>query len=212
MSVRSKYWPLLIVWVGLLVVLIFWTKNGLRPNTDLSQFLPRGTSDQDHVLLTEVRNGLAARTLLLRIGVADGMHPGSERLAAASRALAARLIHLGTFSEVANGDLSRIFGETDQVLFLYRYLIGPAAACAEGLDRVSLHSALKQRLDELVSGFGMLDKLRLTADPTACYRNLLSGFAPSNGPDRLDGIWVDQDRTHALLVAITAAKASDLIA
>jgi predicted exporter len=118
----------------------------------------------------------------------------------------------GVFSLVANGDLSRFAHETDPVLFAYRYLIGPPQNCSEGLDREVLHAAMKQRYDELVSGIGMVDKQRLVADPTACYRYLLRSFANQDGPKLQDGIWVDAGGTHALMLAIIAENALDLTA
>jgi predicted exporter len=116
----------------------------------------------------------------------------------------------GVFTQIANGDLARTAGETDPILFAYRYLIGPPLHCADGLGEQALHADLKQRLDELASGLAMLDKTRLAADPTACYRDLLLSLAPRQGPLRQRGVWFSPDRRHALLVAVTSASASDL--
>ena len=203
---------LLIAWLVSLAILSIWTILSVKPITDLSQFLPRGISDQDQVLLSQVRAGVASRTLLMRIGIGDGRLPVAERLGTASRSLAERLIETGVFSLVANGDLSRIAHDTDPVLLAYRYLIGPTQNCSRGFEREVLDAAMKQRYDELISGIGMVDKQRLVADPTACYRHLLSGIARQDGPKLQDGIWVDAGGTHALFLVITNDKALDLTA
>ena len=212
MAGRARRWGLLAVWLAALTLLAAWDALTIRPSTDLSQFLPGGASQQDQVLLSQVRGGVAARTLLLRIDAAGGAAIDPPRLAAASRALAVRLRESGLFVQVANGDLAAVASGTDPVLFRYRYLIGPPAQCADALDEPALHAALAQRLDELASGLALLDKTRLAADPTACYRALLRALAPREAPHREHGVWFSPDGRHALLVAITAARASDLAA
>ena len=212
MAVAAKRWGLLATWLGALALLAGWNALTIRPGTDLSQFLPRAASQQDRVLLSQVSGGVAARTLLIRVGAADG-DDDAGRLAAASRALAARLRDSGAFVQVANGNFAAAAAETDPVLFRHRYLIGPSEHCAGGLDEEHLRTALEQRLHELASGLAMLDKQRLAADPTACYRALLRTLAPEGpGPQRRHGVWLSRDGRYALLVAVTAAGVSDMAA
>ncbi len=205
-SVRRSI--LLTAWLVVLGLIALWNGFNLRPSTDLSQFLPRGVSQQDEVLLSQVRGGVAARTLLLRIG---GERPG-EVLADASRALAARLRSDEGFRQIANGEIDVAIRETDPELFRYRYLIGPPGACVDGLTEPALRSALKERLAELASGVAMLDKELFGADPTACYRQLLRALIPQTTPDRRHGVWFSPDGDHALMVVVTDAQASDLAA
>ncbi|CRI65559.1 conserved membrane hypothetical protein [Thiocapsa sp. KS1] len=199
---------LLAAWLVVLGLLALWNGFNLRPSTDLSQFLPRGVSQQDQVLLSQVRGGVAARTLLLRIG---GERP-TEVLADASRALAAQLRNDAGFAQIANGELDPAMRETDPDLFRHRYLIGPPGACVDALTEPGLRAALEERLAELASGAAMLDKERFGADPTACYRQLLRALIPQHTPDRRHGVWFSPDGDHALMVVVTTAQASDLAA
>ncbi len=204
----ARRWTLLAAWLVLLGLLALGNGFNLRPSTDLSQFLPRGVSEQDAVLLSQVRGGVAARTLLLRIG---GGRP-TEALADASRALGARLRKDERFAQIANGELDPAMREADPDLFRYRYLIGPPGACVDALTEPGVRAALEERLAELASGAAMLDKERFGADPTACYRQLLRALIPQQTPDRRHGVWFSPDGGHALLVVITHAQASDLAA
>ena len=201
---------LLAGWLAVLALLVAWSALALRPSTDLSQFLPRGATEQDEVLLSQVRGGVAARTLLLRIG-GDGRPAPDTAIAAASRTLADALRGQPGMEQVLNGDLSAgAVADTDALLFRYRYLLGPPGACADALDTAALRVALQQRLDELASGVALLDKEHLAADPTACYRALLRALLPRQAPERRHGVWFAPDGRHALLVVITAARGSDI--
>ncbi len=199
---------LLAAWLVVLGLLALWNGFNLHPSTDLSQFLPRGVSQQDAVLLSQVRGGVAARTLLLRIG----LERPTEALADASRALAAGLRNDEGFAQIANGELDLAMRETDPDLFLYRYLIGPPGACIDALTEPALRAALEERLAELASGAAMLDKERFGADPTACYRQLLRALIPQRTPNRRHGVWFSPDGDYALMVVVTHAQASDLAA
>ena len=211
MAGPAARWWLLAGWLAALALLATWSVLNLRPGTDLSQFLPRGSSQQDEVLLAQVRSGVAARTLLLRIGGPDA--PAAQTaLAAASRALADALRGQPDVVHVHNGALAADATDTDAVLFRYRYLIGPSGACAESLDPPALRAALEQRLEELASGLALLDKQHLAADPTACYRALLRSLVPRQAPARRHGVWLAPDGRHALLVVLTGARASDITA
>ncbi len=203
-----RRWIVLAAWLTVLLVLAAWNALNLRLGADLSQFLPRGASQQDQVLLSQVRGGIAARTLLLRI---SGARPSGD-LADASRALAAALRDEEGFFQIANGETTLDASATDAALFNHRYLIGPPRDCADALTEAGLLSALRERLGELASGMAMLDKQRLAADPTACYRQLLRALIPQRTPNRQHGVWFSPDGRHALLVVITAAQASDLAA
>lgn len=218
----ARRWIVLVAWLAGLVLLTVWNGLHLRLGSDLSQFLPPGASQQDRVLLSQVRGGVAARTLLLRIGYERPTETpapskteapvlsGAEALAEASRALAARLRTDDAFEQVANGELSLAGADTDDILFRYRYLIGPPDACVDALAAPALRAALEARLAELASGVAMLDRQHLAADPTACYRQLLRSLLPSQVPNRQHGVWFSPDGRHALLVVVTDARASDL--
>jgi predicted exporter len=200
----------LALWLACLLALASWNTATLRLGMDLSQFLPRAATEQERLLLSQLRAGPAARTLLIRItdGGASAVDP--RRLADASRALAEVLRKDNRFARVANGAGMLGAVEAQGLLFRYRYLIGPPTHCADALNLASLRAALEARLDELASGVSMLDREGLTADPTACYRSLLLGLIPEAQPERYDGVWMAPGRDAALLVVVTSATASDI--
>ena len=201
---------LLALWLAALLALALWSAAGLRLGMDLSQFLPRAVTEQDELLLSQLRVGPAARTLLIRIASTDGIAVKPQRLADVSRALGAALRNDERFIRIANGASTMPLTESKGLLYRYRYLLGPPTNCADALDVPSLHAALEARLEELATGVSILDRAGLTADPTACYRGLLLQLLPKTQPERHLGVWMAPGRDAALLVAITAAKASDI--
>ncbi|MBB1075107.1 MMPL family transporter [Rhodoferax sp. 4810] len=203
----TRRWLILISWCLLLATLIWWNSIYLKINTDFAQFLPPSATQQDQVLLAQLRDGIAARTLLIRIG------GGSiETLAKTSRALVHSLSTDQRLLQIANGGMNWAALATDELLFRYRYLIGPAANCVNQFTIPELHTALTTRLNELASGMALLDKQQITADPTACYRQLLRSLLPHQLPHTQQGVWFSPDHQYALLVVITRAAASDLTA
>jgi predicted exporter len=201
-------WRLLALWVaGVAVLASYWVSQG-RILTDLSGFLPQALSLQERVLLHQLREGATARMLLIAIG---GDAPTRD-VAAASRGLGQALMASKHFTWVANGTLDAT-ARTPAELFEHRYLIGPAEQCVEPLlSESALRAALEARLEELAGPLPSLDKQWLAADPTACFRHLLLSMRPQTAPRRVEGVWFSPDGRRALLVARTAADASNLAA
>lgn len=202
----SRPRAVLTLWLVCIAALGSWTGVSLRIETDLSQFLPGATSMDDRLLLFQLRQGAAARMLL--IGITGG---DSELVRAqASRGLAERLRVNPRLSSVANGELDLSGAQSLQALFRYRYLIGPDGPCADALTSAGLSEALAMRLDELAAPIPPIDKDRIAADPTACFREFLLGMIPPQAPERSHGVWFSPDRSRALMVVQTRADASDL--
>ncbi|EGV29114.1 putative xanthomonadin exporter protein [Thiorhodococcus drewsii AZ1] len=199
--------PLLAVWLLCLLLLMLWNLNQTTLHRDLSMFLPRTATLQEHLLLNQLREGIAARTLL--IALQGDLDP--ERLADASRALSAALDASGRFRRVANG--SETF-EADALApaLAHRYLIGPREPCQMDLGTEGLRRALERRLDELAGPMPPIDTSLIARDPTGCLRALLLGLKPPTRPHQRHGVWVSQDGREALLLAETRAQASDLAA
>jgi predicted exporter len=201
---------ILVLWLLCLLALASWNIATLRLGMDLSQFLPHAASEQAQLLISQLRAGPAARSLLIRIAASGPTAVEPQRLAGASRALAEALRDDPNFARVANGADTLHLADPHGLLYRYRFLLGPPAHCADALNVHSLQAALHARLEELASGLSMLDRQGLTADPTACYRALLLGLVPAVQPARHAGVWMAPGRDAALLVAITSAKASDI--
>jgi predicted exporter len=197
---------LLALWLLALGALTGWSLTQVRVASDLSQFLPDAATLDDRVLLNQVREGVAARTLLIAIG---GSRAQPE-IAQASRALARTLRQDRRFRHVANGDLGTIGAAELAPLFTHRYLVGPPGPCREALSAAGLHAALAERLRELTGPVPSLDRERMAADPVACFRGLLQGLTPRQGPPRAHGVWFSPQGDLALLIAQTAGDAAEL--
>lgn len=202
-----RRWIILSLWLGGIAALGLWAESAVRVESNLSGFLPAAASLDERVLLAQLRNGVAARTVLAAIA-----RPGAspESLAAASRALTAALAGSPRFLRVANGESPPLDDAALTRIFDYRYLIGPAGPCMDALSTEGLRTALQVRLKELSSAVPPLDRGRMAADPTACLRSLLLSLVPHQGPTRSQGVWFSPDLARALLIFQTAGDAADL--
>jgi predicted exporter len=202
-----RRWIILSLWLAGIAALGLWAESRVRVESNLSGFLPTAASLDERVLLAQLRNGVAARTVLAAIA-----RPGAppESLATASRALTAALADSPRFLQVANGESPPLDEAALTRLFDYRYLIGPTGPCVDALSEEGLRNALQVRLKELSSALPPLDRGRMASDPTACLRSLLFSLVPRQGPTRSHGVWFSPDLGRALLVFQTAGDATDL--
>ncbi|MFM8443815.1 MAG: MMPL family transporter, partial [Methylococcus sp.] len=126
-----------------------------------------------------------------------------------SRRLAARLRASPLFESVLNGADAGLLSELEQRLWPYRYALSPAMQ--EGhFDPPALRAALQQRLAELASPAGVLQKAWLTRDPTGEWSRLLREWLTPEGPALEHGVWSSRDGHRALLLARTRASGFDL--
>ena len=89
------------VWLALVVVCAGWLYRNLSIGTDLTVFLPPSTNPAQRMLVSQLRDGVASRLILIGL---EGEEPTA--LAQASRDLARRLTASGLFGFVNNGDLA----------------------------------------------------------------------------------------------------------
>ncbi len=172
-------------------------------STDMSGFLPAGNTLEQQFLLEGLRQGPAARVLLL--GITGGDQPARI---AASRALSEQLRSSGMFIRVENGLSPDLIGP-DSLLLRYRYLLDPRPA-AQLYSVASLRQALSERLDELVSYGGQLAEQQLRGDPTAAMQTLLGSFVRGGSSADVDEVWQSADQQTALLLLETRASGTDL--
>nr|MBP8197633.1 MMPL family transporter [Chromatiaceae bacterium] len=197
---------LLALWLLCLCALAWWTLARLRVTNDLSLFLPEAVSMDGRLLLTQVREGVAASTLLAAIA---GERP-SQDIARASRALAEGLRQDRQFARVANGELGSIDQSELDTLFTHRFLVGPPGPCLDALTVTGLQQALVARLAELRGPVPVLDGERTGSDPVGCFPSLLAGLSPHDGPARTHGVWFSRDGRRALAIFQTRGDASDI--
>jgi predicted exporter len=112
----------LIAWLVLVAVCVAWLSRNLTIGADLTVFLPPSTNPSQRLLVSQLRDGVSTRLLLIAL---EGEEP--PVLAQASRELAGRLRGERTFRVVNNGDLASAGKERD-LLVAYRYLLSPAVS------------------------------------------------------------------------------------
>jgi predicted exporter len=175
-----------------------------RFTADMSAFLPEAATPAQRLLVGELREGVAARLLLVGI---EGAAPGE--LAALSRALAKRLQAAPeAFVYVANGDAALAQADRD-FLFAHRYALSPGVAPGR-FDRASLAAALERGYEALASPAGALVRRYLPADPTGEFLRVLGTLEGAERPPTHLGVWMSRDQRTALLLAQTAAPGFDL--
>ena len=174
-----------------------------RLDTSLSAFLPKSPDAEQRILIEQLASGIAARSLL--IGIEGG---SAAQRAAASRALAARLIESGLFEQVQNG-ASDGFEAAGRWLFEHRYLLSPSVA-PERYTIAGLRDAIDETLSLLGTPAGGAIKPSLASDPTGETLAIAEALIPAGAPRNEDGVWVSRSHPRALLLASTRAAGGDL--
>lgn len=186
----------------LFVVACIWQVGRATFTADLSAFLPRTPTQEQQLLVDQLKSGIASRLIL--VGIEGG--EGSSR-AQASRALAARLRGDAQFLHVANGESVGL--ERDrQILFDNRYLLSPAVVPGH-FSTEGLNAAVGDSIEQLASSTGLLSKALLTRDPTGDFMRVLDQMGGDSQPAMAQGVWVSRDGRRALLLVRTRAEGSD---
>ncbi|AYH44370.1 MMPL family transporter [Azoarcus sp. DN11] len=197
-----RFVPALLLWLAFVGTCIA-VAGQTRFTTDLSAFLPEAPSEEQRVLVEQLRDGVVSRLLLVGI---EGGDAGQR--AQLSRGLARQLRTDAAFGMVANGE--PVHRERDQaLLFTHRYLLSPAIG-AERFTTAGLRQAIGESVDLLASPLGMLTKALLPRDPTGELMQLLERLDGGARPATRDGVWASRDGRRALLLAQTRASGSDL--
>ena len=190
-----------VLWLGFLLACL-WVLAGARYTADLSAFLPRTPTEDQQLLIDQLRSGVASRLILLGI---EGGDPQAR--IRASRELASRLRADRRFVYIANGETSTL--ERDRELLLaHRYLLSPAMT-SERFTVEGLRAAIQQSVDLLAGSAGLVTKALLPRDPTGELLQLLAQLETGHRPAQTDGVWVSRDGRRALLLARTRAEGSD---
>jgi predicted exporter len=191
------------LWIAL-VALSAWQLSGTRIVADLGAFLPPSATPSQRVLLEQMRSGVASRIVLVAVGGAP-----QERLAEASRSMAAELRASGLFASVQNGADEGLRADRE-ALMDYRYVLSPAVDAGR-FSAPALRDALESALGELATQPGSALRASLPRDPTGELRRIFERL-PGAGPAKRDGVWFSADGSRALLVAETLAGGFDALA
>ncbi|HEX7416941.1 MAG TPA: MMPL family transporter, partial [Steroidobacteraceae bacterium] len=169
---------------------------------DLSAFLPQSPSITQRLLVDQLRNGPAARLIL--VGVEGADPPLRARL---SSALARRLRSDASFASIDNGESATV--DRDRAfLFGERYVLSEAVT-AQRFSIEGLHSAIEDTIDLLTSPVGPLVKSILPQDPTGEMLQIVDRLEGAPHPRSVEGVWGSADGQRALLIARTRAAGSD---
>jgi predicted exporter len=174
--------------------------------TDITAFLPGPATREQAMLAEQLRDGVAARVILIAIEAAS-----SDQAAAAaqrSQQIAATLRTDPRFAFVANGDPAMFLAERER-LFDARYLlsaqVSPQRFSVEGLRAAAgdLEALLRSLAAPLV-------KPTAARDLTSELLSIAAALKPARAPLSAHGVWFDQSGRTALLLATTRAPGFDV--
>jgi predicted exporter len=171
--------------------------------TDMSGFLPEASTPQQKFLVSQLREGVASRLIL--IGLENA--PATD-LANISKSLADKLRLSERLWYIANGTQQWTEGE-EELLMRYRYLLS-SSSDRNHFTVPALRYALEEGIRGLALPLGAVEKRSLPADPTGELRRVLEQWESSEGPRLEYGVWFSPDTRRALLVAETRAPPFDL--
>jgi len=174
--------------------------------TDITAFLPGPATREQAMLADQLRDGVAARVILIGIEAASA----DQAVAAAQRSqqIAAALRTDPRFAFVANGDPAMFLAERER-LFDARYLlsaqVSPQRFSVEGLRAAAgdLEALLRSSAAPLV-------KPTAARDLTGELLNVAVALKPARAPLSAHGVWFDRSGRTALLLATTRAPGFDV--
>ena len=196
---------------GVLVALLLAATAGvfalLPLRADLTVLLPDRQSQDLAIMNQALRSGPAGRTVLIALAPEDGA-ADPERLATLSRAYKTALMDTGYYAQVINGSFSLDAGALDPFRD-YRYRLNPPLD-ANDYTVQGLAKKLEELLLELRGlGSPVIEDL-MAADPTLRTLEVAQLFRDSGGPRKENGVWVGQDGTRAVLVALSKREGFDV--
>ena len=198
---RRRGGAVIALWLAFLFVCL-WLVSRANYTADLSAFLPRAPTQEQQLLIDQLKSGVASRLILIGI---EGGDQGAR--AHASRNLAATLRADSQFLHIANGEALGL--ERDrEILFENRYLLSPAVN-ADRFTVDGLRAGVQDSIDLLATSAGLFSKALLPRDPTGEFMQLLDTMGSSHRPQTADGVWVSGDGQRALLLARTRAEGAD---
>lgn len=193
---------IVIVWTLLLALAGLFAAR-IHVDSSLNAFLPRTHDADQRLLLDQLRDGPAARLVLLGIRSSD-----TRNLPALSRALAAKLSADDRFRRVANGAAGGLHN-SGELLMRYRYLLAPQDT-PHPFGAAALRADLRARLDELLSPASAWLARLLPRDPTGAVQTLVERLQPVHVPQQCGGVWCDERGHRALLLAELRADGGNL--
>ena len=170
---------------------------------DMSAFLPRDPSPREQILIEQISEGIASRSLIVAVEGAP-----RDVLTRLSASMSQQLRSGSDFSSVSNGQ-ALASGKDQALLFENRYLLSPAMTPAR-MEPAGLRAAVMESLAEVGSSTGLFSKSLLGRDPTGESLEVIRRVIPASQLSEADGLWMNAAQTRALLLLQTIAQGSDL--
>lgn len=183
-----------------------WLVSRVSIVTDITAFLPGPATAQQKLLAEQLRDGVAARVLL--VGIEAREAAGAPAAAAASRRLAQALRSDARFAYVANGEAAA-FERERRLLFDARYLLSPEVSAARFSDD-GLRAGFSRLEQMLSSALAPAVRPMAAADPTGEMLALLQRLSQRAPPATREGVWFEPEGHTALLLVQTAAPGFDV--
>jgi predicted exporter len=202
LNMKKALQPAVLLWILFSLICGFLVSQA-QFTADMSAFLPRKPSQRQQLLIDQISEGAASRSLIVSI---EGVP--SSVLANLSIAMGQELRGLPDFKSVSNGQ--REANQKDQeLLFNNRYLLSPMMTESR-MTTQGLRAAVQENLAEISSSAGLFSKSLLGKDPTGETLEILKRVIPADQPSLTDGVWMNTHSTKALLLLQTNAQGSDL--
>ena len=198
----ARPWPRLLLVLAGLALLLAVAARQVRIQTDFSAFLPPSSTPEQRLLVSQLRDGLVSRLMLVALEGRD-----EAALAQASRTLAERLSGTPDFDYVANGSLDQ-FAAQAELLMQHRYVLSPDMA-PQKFTVAGLRAALEEQLAQLASPLGVVSRVTLAHDPTGEFAAVLRSLDTGAMPQLREGVWFSADGSRAFLIAQTHAAGFD---
>jgi predicted exporter len=202
MTSRAVRWG---AWLlGVLVCAVIVARTTIV--TDITAFLPGPATREQALLAEQLRDGVAARVILIGVEAANA----EQAPAAAKRSgqMAATLRADPRFAFVANGDPDAFLAERDR-LFDARYLLS-AQVTAQRFSVDGLRAAASELEALLRSSAAPLVRPFAARDLTGELLAIAVALKPARAPISAHGVWFDQTGRTALLLATTRAPGFDV--
>lgn len=198
MSART----MLFVWSATIALMVSYLTVNLSIVSNIGQFMPTTHQDsQLQALMSEIQNGPAATTLMIRLSGTD-----SAKLADLSNRLSSELnTQANVFNNVRNNNAS-IDHNSVNSLFPYRYLLSNE----QDWGSLALKKNFEQRIIELRTGAGTMFGNFLTTDPQMVFLKYLHGLFDVTGPTLHHEVWFDKNLESALLLVSVRSNSLDL--
>ncbi|MEO8185875.1 MAG: MMPL family transporter [Burkholderiaceae bacterium] len=174
--------------------------------TDITAFLPGPATREQTLLAEQLRDGVAARVIL--IGIEAVSAEQTKAAANRSQQMAATLRGDPRFAFVSNGDPAMFVTERER-LFDARYLLS-AQVTPQRFSVEGLRAAADELEALLRSSAAPLIKPTAARDLTGELLSVASALKPARAPVTAHGVWFDSTGRTALLLATTRAPGFDV--